>query len=63
MERIEVRAFGCLLEELLKRCDSGTDLKELWDLQMRCVAGVVSERPTFVEIGEFLSHTMIRAVC
>ena len=58
LERIEVRAFGCLLEELLMRCEPGVDLKELWDLQMRCVAGVVRERPTFVEIGEVLSHTM-----
>ena len=54
LQRIEVRAFGCLLEELLTRVDfETTDQKAvacLWELQTRCVVEVVKERPGFIEI-------------
>lgn len=49
LERIEVRAFGCLLEELLARC--GTADPALAALQARCVQPMVASRPRFAEIS------------
>ena len=47
-----MRAFGCLLGELLERCDSELDgrLTELEALQVRCVGPVVASRPRFAEL-------------
>ena len=57
LQRIEVRAFGCLLEELLERCDaSQTLLAALWELQRRCVDTRAGERPLFAEIEKRLSE-------
>ena len=54
LERIEVRAFGCLLEELLERCEFHAEqaavVTGLWVLQKRCVAEDVRARPCFAEI-------------
>lgn len=59
LERIEVRAFGCLLEELLERCiDPATDkagIDALWELQRRCVQQEVGKRPLFDEIFPILA--------
>lgn len=59
LERIEVRAFGCLLEELLSRSDSEARdaalLAGLWELQERCVSASVNDRPVFSEIRSCLS--------
>ncbi len=56
LERIEVRAFGCLLEELLLRCASDVPSGHaLWALQRRCVAPSSADRPLFVHIEEELS--------
>ena len=49
LQRIEARAFGCLLEELLQRCPQ-PGLEDLWQLQQRCVAVDPQERPLFAEI-------------
>jgi hypothetical protein len=49
LERIEVRAFGCLLDELLARCD-GAD-PALRALQAQCVQPAVASRPRFAEIS------------
>ena len=51
-EALEVRAFGCLLGELLERCDSELDwrLALLKALQLRCVATVAASRPRFAEL-------------
>lgn len=57
LQRIEVRAFGCLLEELLTRCDAPS-LDALWDLQKRCVNERVVERPLFVEIESLLERML-----
>ncbi len=54
LQQIEVRAFGCLLEELLQRCD-GHSLENLWALQRRCVAEQLTTRPLFDEIARSLS--------
>ncbi|WP_046245688.1 leucine-rich repeat-containing protein kinase family protein [Hymenobacter terrenus] len=55
LQRLEARAFGCLLEELLERCpDAATETTQtgaaLWRLQRQCVSPEVSARPLFDEI-------------
>jgi hypothetical protein len=58
LQRIEVRAFACLLEELLERCeaDDGAhpELKLLSDLQVRCAQANNNARPLFSEIHQTL---------
>jgi hypothetical protein len=51
-EALEVRAFGCLLGELLERCDSELDgqVASLKALQLRCVTTVAASRPKFAEV-------------
>ena len=59
LQRLEVRAFGCLLEELLTHCDEADKapnaVATLWDLQRRCVTLEVSARPLFAEIERVLA--------
>jgi serine/threonine protein kinase len=50
LQRIEVRAFGVLLEELLERTESGFDRERLEDLQARCCQPNVLERPDFAQV-------------
>lgn len=54
LQRIEVRAFSCLLDELLERCSAATDLHgklpALVDLQSRCALANNQARPLFAEI-------------
>jgi serine/threonine protein kinase len=57
LEKIEVRAFGYLLEELLERCDSGATtganfatLTHLAALRDACLRTDASLRPVFTEI-------------
>ena len=59
-QQLEVRAFGCLLEELLEHCPE-TDAapaagEALWALQRRCVQPQVSARPLFGEIVRVLEE-------
>lgn len=57
LQRIEVRAFGILLGELLERIDSGLSAEgreQLEDLQLRCCQPEVLARPGFAEIGREL---------
>ena len=55
-ERLEVRAFGCLLEDLLDRCvraDKSVEeeiISSLRTLQRECVSENVEKRPLFREI-------------
>lgn len=53
LERIEVRAFGCLLEELLERCHD-PQAASLWNLQRRCFDLEVAARPSFTDIRQIL---------
>jgi serine/threonine protein kinase len=59
LERIEVRAFGCLLEELIERIDKREaepdTLAALLRLQAACFSTTVAARPSFEEIVEGLS--------
>jgi serine/threonine protein kinase len=58
LQRIEVRAFACLLEELLTRCTLTADQAyvhaTLLKLQTACGQNVASERPLFAEIAQLL---------
>ena len=59
LQQLEVRSFGCLLEELLTHCDEADKAPEavaaLWDLQRRCVQPEVSARPLFAEVSAALA--------
>ena len=63
LEQIEVRAFGCLFEELLERvdCDSGlTDqqraaLQSALELCAQCFEPLVKQRPLFQTIEQRLA--------
>jgi hypothetical protein len=59
LQRLEVRAFGCLLEELLERCTEAeaapAAMATLWDLQQRCTQPDVAGRPLFAEIRQALA--------
>ena len=56
LERLEVRAFGCLIEELLLSKDnhSKSKRKKLVDLKKYCLNTVNTERPLFREIKSYL---------
>ena len=59
LQRLEVRAFGCLLEELLLRSQVAaepTSLAVLWKLQQQCVALEPATRPLFSEIVRELAQ-------
>ncbi len=59
LQRIEVRAFSCLLEELLERCSvpdvARHKLETLRELHTRCAQEDISARPLFAEIQETLA--------
>lgn len=60
LQRIEVRAFSCLLEELLDRCTGQTEahhtLKSLAELQACCAQENIAARPLFAEIRRILTE-------
>lgn len=56
LERIEVRAFGILLGELLACCDATEEqTAPLRDLQQRCTQREINARPLFAEITPALT--------
>jgi hypothetical protein len=60
LQQLEVRAFGCLLEELLARCPAGDEavLAKLAELQASCMRTLTAERPLFVEIEQRLASLL-----
>lgn len=61
LERIEVRAFGCLLEDLLDRCEgaedaSGGAIVALRNLQHACLQPVPADRPLFTDLCQTLER-------
>jgi serine/threonine protein kinase len=52
-ERIEVRAFGCLIEDMLSLCPTkkGTIYEMLEQLRGQCMNEAVEERPLFNELA------------
>ncbi|WP_421335808.1 leucine-rich repeat-containing protein kinase family protein [Aeromonas veronii] len=58
LERLEVRAFGCLLEELLAHCDTqGSQLDGLHQLKAACLSELPADRPDFAYIERQLAAT------
>ncbi|MFQ1618785.1 leucine-rich repeat-containing protein kinase family protein [Aeromonas veronii] len=56
LERLEVRAFGCLLEELLAHCDTqDSPLDGLHQLKAACLSELPAERPDFTYIERQLA--------
>ena len=59
LQRIEVRAFGCLLEELLERCEVASEgqdtIHTLMALQVSCTQGNSAARPLFTGILQVLA--------
>ncbi|MDM0108209.1 leucine-rich repeat-containing protein kinase family protein [Variovorax sp. J22R24] len=60
LQRVEARAFGCLLEELLAHCDPVGEADEagrklLTGLRSRCLDPDSSSRPAFAEIASLLN--------
>jgi len=69
LQRIEVRAFGCLLEELFERCEIAGELpgaaqdtlKTLMALQAKCAQENSAARPLFTEILQILAELQEQA--
>lgn len=63
LQRVEVRAFSCLLGELLERCPTpvGTQqaLEILTDLQTRCAQNIPAARPLFAQIEAQLTSARL----
>lgn len=66
LERLEVRAFGCLLEDMLDRCklekssEQEAAVESLRGLQQDCLTPVLSQRPQFTEICDRVTRMSIR---
>lgn len=65
LERIEVRAFGCLLQELLDRCQiadlaAQKSVDNLRKLQADCLSEIPEQRPLFSDICRFLENLYSR---
>jgi hypothetical protein len=58
LQRLEVRAFGCLLEELIERCDAAPGdaaaLRSLTALRSACLSHDLAARPLFHDIYSIL---------
>ncbi|TWI56710.1 serine/threonine protein kinase [Pseudomonas duriflava] len=54
LQRLETRAFGCLLEELLAHCEATSDEQDAWQalaaLKARCLDTDVAARPSLSEV-------------
>ncbi|MFB2699551.1 leucine-rich repeat-containing protein kinase family protein [Aeromonas veronii] len=56
LQRLEVRAFGCLLEELLAHCDTqDSPLDGLHQLKAACLSELPADRPDFAYIERQLA--------
>jgi Leucine-rich repeat (LRR) protein len=62
LQRLEVRAYGCLLEELIDRCDwpnAEADIAaKLVALKQNCLSEDIGSRPLFDEIASVLRQLM-----
>lgn len=64
LERLEVRAFGCLLEELLARCQPQSEvLQDLALLARACLCEQVLQRPSFAQISARIAAAATEPVC
>ncbi len=66
LERLEVRAFGCVLEELIDRCNVSSEeisaLNLLINLKVACLSDESQCRPFFDEICLLLNETKL-SIC
>ena len=66
LQRIEVRAFGILMEELIERCNVGPGcghiLEGLAHLQRACLQEQIGSRPLFDEVELLLSELILAGV-
>ena len=57
LQRLEVRAFGCLLEELAARCNAaGPSPDVLLALAASCTQTSIAARPSFIELEAALAR-------
>jgi serine/threonine protein kinase len=60
LEQLEVRAFGCLMDDILSRTDSVCDdswiVKALWALQGTCMRARPTSRPNFQQLVKALDR-------
>lgn len=67
LQRLEVRAFACLLEELLTRCPASvndrTVIDRLWTLQKACDSTDTPARPLFADIKRRLQALESTVAC
>ena len=62
LERLEVRAFGCLLEELMAHCELPVSLnKELGVLMHDCLREAPAARPDFAKVHDRLQQIVCSA--
>ncbi|MVN75954.1 protein kinase [Hymenobacter sp. HMF4947] len=63
LQRLEVRAFACLLEELLAHCPAAAAVpavQQAWlNLQHRCAQSEVGARPSFFEIQTVIERMIL----
>ena len=56
MQRIEVRAIGCLIDDLLSVCaDDTSDKTQLITLARQCMNANITQRPTFASLKHDLT--------
>jgi serine/threonine protein kinase len=60
IEGIEVRAFGCLIDDMVERMDVGTNSEnlsiQLKSLRALCLSPDIVNRPRFIELEEILKR-------
>jgi hypothetical protein len=54
-EKIDVRAFGCLLDDLLSHSENKHSNADLLILKNQCMSPKIEERPTFADIVEYIN--------
>jgi hypothetical protein len=56
VQRTELRAFGCLLEELVAHADAAEPLADLAALRDACLKADPAARPTMAQVHARLAH-------
>jgi hypothetical protein len=67
LEKLEVRALGCLLEELVMLCDANpsetTQHQILYQLTQQCLCDQTDKRPSLTHISEVLNDLAKKHDC
>lgn len=59
LQRLEVRAFGCLLEELTERCDGAPTALAMAALAVTCMQADTAARPLFAQLDARLDELLM----